>query len=572
MKYIKSIIRIKRFVELKRLFCLLLFIFPTNWALNQVKPERINESLKVTKGQQNKRLKQIQALTSNAYVEIQHGGYESALDHLIEAKALNPFNKAEYAVYNVEFSHLFSSIGAYGVALEYQKKVLQNQTQDIGKYYANSIIGELWLKLNSPDSAFYYYDKQYEVALRMHDFIAVSSALNNKGLALMNQNKFKEALVNLIEAREYFEANKEKNAPYFESEKGYFVFSIIENIGRCQYYLKDYPNAVRELEYTSQFHLQNSINVNKVTLLLSYLSMNNELGAKKLISRLKKSSPSKSLEENSLLLDMELDYAIYVNNWQAATEVRKLKRLLQNDIELQKERNENRMSEMVSRYLFNEATVNLKRESEYKKVILKKLVVEQQKNTFYNSIIFTCVLLLLTGLLLFIQFYKNRRKKYELQNQELVFQNLQNEWKIKTQKNHLTEYAVDYKRNREFEWRLIKKLDLICEDNENQVVANINSLIAELKQKNIVEDRIEELDSKSIIILSEFKDLLLLKHPNLSKLEIDLCYLLFLDLSNKEIAIQRNVTTESIKQFKNRLKIKLGQESIQQMIHYLKSL
>ena len=159
-----------------------------------------------------------------------------------------------------------------------------------------------------------------------------------------------------------------------------------------------------------------------------------------------------------------------------------------------------------------------------------------------------------------------------LENEKLELANSVKELKIKTQENYITEYALDFTKNLEYEKNVIDKLQHISKNEESELLPELSSLVAELKQKFLIDKRADELSKTSEDVLGQFYDVLLRLHPDLSKSEVQLCNLIRLDLSNKEIALIRNVTPESIKIFKNRLKRKLNISPTDSLKDYLKTI
>lgn len=513
----------------------------------------------------------IEAYTEIARVFLRKGDYELSLNNLLYAKRLNPNGKRVLAPYYNEFSDLFSAIGAYNLALEYQKKYLSLQSSNLEKYYSYSVIGELFLKLNDPDSAFFYYKKQFEIACQMNDYVAVSSALNNKGLAYMSQYKLKSALEFLNYSRTYFKNNFLKKSSLNEKEKLTFLSSINENIGRCYFLQKNYTAAIKKLE--SCDWIQNpKVNGNSRALILSYLSLQKNESAKNLLLKINKNINQNQLNDIKLFNEMNFDVAIYTQNQYEIKKYRiKQEKILEKENLLKKYFN-NRMNKILSIYLINEAKMNIEREVELKKIISKKLAFEKKQKSFLTFIILIIIVNALVFGVIIIQFYKNRQRKTALENQHLNLINSQNNCSIKNLKSNLTEYVVGFKDNLENERYIINKLSDFCNESPYEIKEKLNSLIVEWRQRNIIEHQNQELESKSTVILNNFNILLLQDFPNLTNSEVELCFFIYLGLSNKEIAFKRNVTTESIKQFKNRLRIKLGKESQKEMIEYFKNL
>lgn len=190
----------------------------------------------------------------------------------------------------------------------------------------------------------------------------------------------------------------------------------------------------------------------------------------------------------------------------------------------------------------------------------------------YLIIIVGSVIFFLFGIALLRQYAKNKRKSIELKNEELEIQNNKQSLTIQTQENYISEFALDFTKNREFELGIIKSLSEISDLDTVVMERELKSLIAEMKQKQLIDKRAMGLFEESKNVLDGFKHRLLARFPQLNKSDIQLCYLIKLDLTNKELAALKNVTADSIKIYKNRLKNKMGLLPAESLSDVLKDL
>lgn len=520
----------------------------------------------------NKKSEKIRAFTDMGKYYFELKKYEKSLNFLLKAKNLNPEDSVHITPYYTTFGLLFSEIGAYNAAIDYQKKIYQTTNNDLAKFYSVSSIAYLYLNLNKPDSAFHYYKIQHEeVALKMNDFMAESSSLNNIGLALMQSKKYEEAYTTFDKALRVYMHNKHTRSKYFNGEISVFYYDLIENIGRCHYYLKNYNEAIRCLEISNSNIRINEINDNKNILIQSYLKAGLKNKALSLLQFINAKGNKQNLNTLKKLHEINRDYYLFTSDFHKLkielAELMKLEKLL----ETERYSHNNQMSLMVTTYLMNEAKANLKREQEKEKLILEELALEKkQKNaTIIIGVIF--VILTSLGVYVYYQFSKNKKRALELEKERLKFNNQLQEYKIQTQKAHITEFALDFNKNKEFDQNLIQTLNEIVKLDQNKVTSELKSLLAELKQKQLIDKKATSLVNESETILINFKNKLLKKHPSLNKNDLQLCYFLRLNLSNKEIATLKNVTLDSVKIFKNRLRHKLAFKEEISLIDYLKS-
>jgi len=504
----------------------------------------------------------------------QHDEFGKGLTYLLKAKQLNPEDSVKYNVYYAGFAELFRAIGAYNASIEYEKKILRldDGKHLLGKYFSASNIALEYSYLNEADSALQYYNLQLEIGKKMRDYIAISSSVNNIGITYLGIKDYVSALRMFNESLQILEQNKGKKSPYFEEEKGEFYYKVLENKGRCVFFLKRFPEAIGILETTTAILEPNVVNDNRKVLFLAYLLTNQLEKATQLVNSLFNGIDTKPTNEQILFVQMKIELAIRNND---LAEVRRceqwLDRLLEQS-EMEVQISGNRMSELVSRYLIWESEGIIRNEQNQKKYYQNELKLEETKNSFFIFFLISMFLLFGVAAFLYTQIVKNRRRSLALERERLVLVNERNEMKIKVQEQSLTEFAIDFNKNIEYESLIINKLRQITKLNNQDISAEISTLVAELKQKQHIDKRAEDLVIESQNLLAGFRNELLQKHPDLNKTDIQLCYLLRLELTNKEIAVIRNVAPTSIKIFKNRLKHKLGLQPDDSLTEYLKSI
>lgn len=234
------------------------------------------------------------------------------------------------------------------------------------------------------------------------------------------------------------------------------------------------------------------------------------------------------------------------------------------------------------------AELNLKyeaSESEKELAINKEKVnrLEQEakiKNQRY--LLFLAAFLALGGLGVLLYFKrkadyeKNRRlqaaeqelMRTKLKNKELAEQQLQE--KLSYQKKDLTNLTLDITRKNEFSDRLLAQID----DLERYVPKGAHSKLNTIKSFVVDNLRInEELSvfQKNIEeINQDFYSKLLQRFPNLTAKETELCGLIKLGRTNKEIAALKNISLNSAKMNRYRLRKKLGLAAEVDVVNFLR--
>jgi two-component sensor histidine kinase len=117
----------------------------------------------------------------------------------------------------------------------------------------NNSLANYYNQMEEFDTALDYYDSAYEAALSLGSFVNAGVIISNKGELYLNQGQYAEAL-NLYQAGK---ALKEKgNAP----ER--FIISSILNIGNAQSKLKNYDEALTNLNEAHIYYEENGMTEN----------------------------------------------------------------------------------------------------------------------------------------------------------------------------------------------------------------------------------------------------------------------------------------------------------------------
>ncbi|MDX1445476.1 hypothetical protein [Lishizhenia sp.] len=165
---------------------------------------------------------------------------------------------------------------------------------------------------------------------------------------------------------------------------------------------------------------------------------------------------------------------------------------------------------------------------------------------------------------------------YNRNNISRRIKNLQKERKelhkrIERQNRELTDLAINLKRKRQFDEEFLKKVEFVKNSSfshKEQITKLSNELKNQVGQgytNELLQENINELNSKFNAVLSE-------KHPNLTNYDKELCGLIRLNFSNKEIANLKNISSQSARTAKYRLKQKLELDAEIDLIEYLQKL
>lgn len=527
-----------------------------------------NEKYALTKPQK------ISLYTDLGKINTIQGDYSKSLQYLIQAKRQNVGDSLKYSHYNVAFGELFAHIGASSLAIEYYKKAYSYAVKgdDLGRYYHANTIGCMFLKLNQPDSAIYYFESQLKTSLLLSDYIAKASSLNNIAIAYFKKKEYKKALIRYLESRQIMLDNKKKESPNFNGEKESFYYSVLFNIGMCYYRMNKYQEAVSYFEksyfYEKTRFNNGSLNVVK-SLISSYIHLDQLRKAKEIEKSITTGGDNCSNREKLILLSIWQEISLSEKNIEKSKKLIDHIQKLQILIDEEKAIETDQMNVVLAQFLISEAKIKIDIEKRKKQQLEKTISLKKRENRLIIAISISIFISFIIIVSLFFQYARNKRRKIQLEKEYLELEDEKHKLKIKSQENFLTEFAIENNLKKEYSKELLKNLNHLISMDDYEIKKEIKSLIFGLKNKEISEKNVEELNNQSELLLINFKTKLSQIHPKLSKSDIELCCLIKLNLSNKEIARHKNVTDESVKIFKNRLKKKMGIESSVNLNTYL---
>jgi DNA-binding CsgD family transcriptional regulator len=127
---------------------------------------------------------------------------------------------------------------------------------------------------------------------------------------------------------------------------------------------------------------------------------------------------------------------------------------------------------------------------------------------------------------------------------------------------------------RESDWidNLIELNDKIKKNQVADISEEIQELVNDMRD-NLIVDKHRQVRAKNIEVISnEFREKLRSRYPNLTKTDIEMCELIRLDMSNSEISRVRNISQNSARMARYRLKKKLNLEENQSVYDALKQI
>lgn len=245
------------------------------------------------------------------------------------------------------------------------------------------------------------------------------------------------------------------------------------------------------------------------------------------------------------------------------------------------EARESRRSKIEKSLLENILRVQLNYQNQQIKLKDKENEVLVEKNKLFLYQVSIGIILLLL-LILFLFFYGKKRisllkvkkklaeNKFEIEKFAKEKANLEINYKNKD----LTDFAIDISRKQEVLIEIKSKLSEILTEkwNEPELKKAITTLIQYTNNNLLVDKQLKEFQDNIEEINYKFFDTLQRDYPALTELDKNVCALIRLGLSTKEIATMRNVSYKAVKMSRYRIRKKLNLEAETDIVEFLKGI
>lgn len=230
-----------------------------------------------------------------------------------------------------------------------------------------------------------------------------------------------------------------------------------------------------------------------------------------------------------------------------------------------------------------ENILNVQLDYQIQQVQLKEkaneILIEKNKHFFYRVLI-TMLSLLMLILILFLYGKKRislMRVKKELAENKFEVEKLAKEkakLELKYKNKDLTDFAIDISRKQEVLTEVKSNLTEILESkwDDSTVKTDIKNLIHYTNTTLLVDEQLKEFQENIEEVNYKFFDTLQKEYPDLTELDKNVCGLIRLGLSNKEIATMRNVSYKAVRMSRYRIRKKLNLEAETDMVEFLKGI
>jgi len=439
--------------------------------------------------------------------------------------------------------------------------------QNVPKYFYRK--AKLYIALNKTDSALLISNNYVEDRIAAKDTFNLILAYNQLGLIAKQLKKYDRAIIAFNHAIDLIDQSgkKETLRPILLGNAGSCYMEINELHIAYDYLLQDskgsltineiishisaeipladiekkwgqYPKAIFRLEaLLTDFKEELNQEKNQT---LTYEIVNSLISIFKITNQHK---------EHLFYTSKLLDFNIYFNK-------------------INNKKYQNLLSEH-SNILLNQVTKQLKIENELTNQKMIALKREDEKKQLRNWLLLSVSTLSFVVLLFFFWKYRSVQvKKSIIRNNQLELAKKEQELlelRVKEEGKNVQMLSLELIAKKDFSGLLLNKL----KDFDNISPSDLKSIDFFVQNELELKSTRARLHNDISKVGGNFFNVIQREHQNLTELDLKLAAMVLMKLSNKEIAISRNVTTESIKTAKNRLKKKLNLSGKESLLEYL---
>ncbi|WP_158838515.1 tetratricopeptide repeat protein [Polaribacter sp. L3A8] len=475
------------------------------YSKNVIKSEYFfNEALQLSKGKNN--TMEGKALLKLGFIEKNRGNLSTSLRYFNKAKDIfkSTNDSVRFASIHFDMGYVYRYKNQKEKELQFYKKGLEfikeKDEELMGKGYLH--LGRYYTRLKKLDSSIYYYDKALEVFKKNNQDDRIYNVYNNVSNTYYRQGKYKK----VIDIRTLV-------LNYAKKENSKLLITVnYHNLAAAYSELGSYNLALKYLDSAIVVAKENNF---KIRLSKSYNSL------AKLNYMLKNYKKSyKYLEKHKIYSD-----SIFQSQ-------------LSNTIE---------EVELQNKF----------------KIETKNLQIINQKQAFDKKIYLIIIsALLLLGIPMIVLLYRNSINKNKIIEGNLEKEKIKKEVlleKFKRSEIEVKNLVADNSMRLEFLKQLLTQLKEQRKTYNSVEVKNyIKDLSFKIQQQITTESKLTLLKKKIDSVNDGFDNMLLTVYKELTKTEREVCALLRLNLSVKEIASIRNSSSDAIKVTRYRIRKKMN--------------
>ncbi|WP_075343891.1 tetratricopeptide repeat protein [Tenacibaculum agarivorans] len=225
-------------------------------------------------------------------------------------------------------------------------------------------------------------------------------------------------------------------------------------------------------------------------------------------------------------------------------------------------RNAKKITELELNYKFQkEKQADSLRFANEKRELQLKTKVKEASNRFYIILLLLISVTVLTLLVI----VNNRRKLHQERLKKEQFEKQLLDEQLKHTTYQAKQLVADNKMRLKFKQEFLTKLKKVKQYADVVDASDFQSLITDLSSQIQTESKFDSIGDNIEQLDEEFTKKLRALYPDLTKSEREICALMRMNLSLKEIMVIRNVTMGSIKASRHRIRKKMGLDRGQEL-------
>ncbi|WP_459210654.1 tetratricopeptide repeat protein [Aquimarina rhabdastrellae] len=485
-------------------------------------------------------------------------------------KMITPQNELQWAKAKIIQGVLYRREGLYPKAIEAYLEAQhiyksQNDLWNISDIYHN--IGMVYRYQKESQKAIATYRQSIKIKKTLGDTHGIAASYNMMGVSYKHLKKMDSALFCYQKARTLFESIKSIEDVQRVDHNMINVYTLQKEYKKAEalalVYLADSKVYHKKHSLSSAYYILANINrkTNRLDRALKYADSSLQVATQEgFRERIAKAYLRKSYIY-SLQQDYKnayYDYRKFNRHSDSIFNIENIKKI--QALELNHQFDQQRLKDSL-------AYVQSKREIEH---------TAQDEASQKRWFMLLFILALISGLVIALLLKRIYRNKALIIEEKLAKEKAQKDLldqKIKAQKEDTKRLIADNSMRLSFKQELLNKLKndilpLVPDDTKQAIL----SLSSELHMQISTENKLSGLHDKVDEVNAEFDTKLRTLYPNLTKTEREVCALLRLNLSIKEIMTIRNVSVDSVKSTRYRIRKKLGLTSKDELEKFIQNL
>lgn len=494
---------------------------------------------------------------------------EAVIDSLIKVSyvdSLYHFEQAKYAEQALKLSNTIqyqkgiyystASLGRVAMNLgEYEKAILKFQEAlklaeniDSTRYQAHAkySLGNIYQKLKQFNNALKNFEESLAIYEKLDNKRWIGILKNGIGVVYLQINEEEKGTEILTEALDIFTENE------MEEMTGIPISNLAEQYYNAEQYEIALQFYQKSLSLAKKFKDVKGVAIGLTNMGLAMRQLKQY--DKSLDYALQGLELAKEFQYNKLIVDFSKDLAeTYKEIGDFKTSVRYY--------EFYNELSDSLLNDEVKQEV-DALQMAYEKERKAKEIAAQEQEIVNLKQTkqlsLFANIGILC-LIVFAGIFLWLFFSRNKTKRAlmeeKLKNQELEKERLERELKFKTQ--DLTNFALDISRKNDFAQRLHDRLEVLMDSKPAEIKEKARKLYFLVANHLKINEDAKQFQMNIDTVNQDFYNKLNGKFPDLTVNEKQLCGLIRLNLSTKDIAAIKNISPKSVEMGRYRLRKKM---------------